>query len=37
LRATNAVKRAVDRLKWDYFERHPVEVIDFWRFRDRTS
>lgn len=37
LRATNTVKWAVDRLKQDYFPRDPVEIIDIWLFRDRTS
>lgn len=37
LRATNTVKWAVDRLKQDYFQRDPVEIIDIWLFRDRTS
>lgn len=35
LRATNTVKRAVDRLH--YFQRDPVEFSDIWLFRDRTS
>jgi hypothetical protein len=37
LRATNTVKWAVDKLKQDYFKRDPVEVIDIWLFKDRTS
>ena len=37
LRATNTVKWAVDRLKQDYFQRDPAEIIDIWLFRDRTS
>lgn len=37
LRATNTVKWAVDRLKQDYFQRDPTEIIDIWLFRDRTS
>ena len=36
-RATNTVKWAVDKLKQDYFGRDPVEIIDIWLFRDRTS
>jgi hypothetical protein len=37
LRATNTVNWAVDRLKQDYFQRDPLEIIDIWLFRDRTS
>jgi hypothetical protein len=36
-RATNTVKWAVDKLKQDYFQRDPPEVIDIWLFRDRVS
>jgi hypothetical protein len=36
-RAANTVKWAVDKLKQDYFERDPVEIIDVWLFRDQTS
>ena len=36
-RATNTVKWAVDKLKQDYFQRDPAEIIDIWLFRDRTS
>ena len=36
-RATKTVKWAVDRLKQDYFQREPIEIIDIWLFRDRTS
>lgn len=37
LRATNTVKWAVDKLKQDYFKRDPVEIIDIWLFKDRSS
>lgn len=37
LRATNIVKWAVDRLKRDYFQRDPAEIVDIWLFRDRES
>lgn len=36
-RATNTVQWAVDKLKQDYFERDPADIIDVWLFRDRTS
>jgi hypothetical protein len=35
--ALNTVKWAVDKLKQDYFERDPVEIIDIWLFHDQTS
>lgn len=35
LRATNTVTWPVDRR--DYFQCDPVEIIDIWLFRDRTS
>ncbi len=37
LRATNTVKWAVDKLKQDYFQRDPAEVIDIWLFKDAAS
>ena len=36
-RATDTVKWAVDKLKQDYFQRDPPEIIDIWLFRDGTS
>lgn len=36
-RATNTVKWAVDKLKQDYFQRDPPEIIDIWLFRDNAS
>ena len=36
-RATNTVKWAVDKLKLDYFQRDPLEIIDIWLFRDGPS
>ncbi len=36
-RARQTVKWAVDKLKQDYFERDPREIIDIWLFRDRES
>jgi len=36
-RATNTVKWAVDKLKQDYFESDPTEIIDIWLFKDGTS
>jgi len=36
-RATHTVCWAVDRLKRDYFPRDPLDIIDIWLFRDRTS
>ncbi len=36
-RATKTVKWAVDKLKQDYFQRDPEEIIDIWLFRDRAS
>jgi hypothetical protein len=36
-RATHTVKWAVDKLKQDYFQRDPLEVIDIWLFRDDAS
>src|SRR5262245_34690630 len=37
LRATNTVKWAVDKLKQEYFQRDPEEIIDIWLFRDAAS
>jgi hypothetical protein len=37
LRATHTVKWAVDRLKQDYFQQDPTEIIDIWLFKDRKS
>lgn len=36
-RSTQTVKWAVDKLKQDYFQRDPEEIIDIWLFRDNTS
>ncbi len=36
-RAANTVKWAVDKLKQDYFQRDPAEIIDIWLFRDNAS
>jgi hypothetical protein len=36
-RATQTVKWAVDKLKQDYFQRDPQEIIDIWLFRDASS
>ncbi len=36
-RATQTVKWAVDKLKQDYFQRDPHEIIDIWLFRDHAS
>ena len=35
--AINTVKWAVDKLKQDYFQRDPTEIIDIWLFQDATS
>jgi hypothetical protein len=35
--SVNTVRWAVDRLKLDYFEKDPEEIIDVWLFRDATS
>jgi hypothetical protein len=37
LRATRTVKWAVDKLKQEYFQRDPAEIIDIWLLRDRES
>ena len=37
LRATRTVKWAADRLKQDYFQQDPTEIIDIWLFKDRES
>jgi hypothetical protein len=36
-RAIQTVKWAVDKLKQDFFERDPEEIIDIWLFQDATS
>lgn len=36
-RATQTVKWAVDKLKQDYFQRDPEEIIDIWLFRNDAS
>ena len=36
-RGTQTVKWAVDKLKLDYFERDPREIIDIWLFRNDAS
>lgn len=36
-RAVRVVKWAVDKLKQDYFQRDPDEIIDIWLFRDGAS
>jgi hypothetical protein len=35
--AAQTVKWAVDKLKQDYFQRDPKEIIDIWLFRDAAS
>jgi hypothetical protein len=37
LRAERTVKWAVDKIKADYFEKDPPEMIDVWLFRDEVS
>jgi hypothetical protein len=37
LHATQTVKWAVDKLKQDFFQRDPEEIIDIWLFRDGDS
>ncbi|MCX6928022.1 MAG: hypothetical protein NT154_33150 [Verrucomicrobia bacterium] len=36
-RATQTVKWATDKLKQDYFQHDPQEIIDIWLFRDDVS
>ncbi len=36
-RAKQTVKWAVDKLKQDYFQRDPQEIIDIWLFKDGAS
>jgi hypothetical protein len=36
-RSTQTVKWAVDRLKQDFFEKDPDEILDIWLFRDSAS
>jgi len=36
-RAVDTVKFAVDRLKREYFEKDPAEIIDVWLFKDKDS
>ena len=36
-RATRTVKWAVDLLKQDFFHCDPLEIVDIWLFRDRSS
>src|SRR2546423_13703603 len=36
-RATNTVKWAVSRLKKDFFNRDPKEILDIWLFKDKES
>jgi len=36
-RAAGTVKWAVDRLKADFFDKDPAEIIDIWLFRDKAS
>jgi len=35
--ASHTVKWAVDKLKQDYFQRDPREIIDIWLFKDGSS
>jgi len=35
--ATYTVKWAVDRLKKDYFDKDPEEILDIWLFRSADS
>jgi hypothetical protein len=37
LRASNTVQLAVSELKRDYFSRDPLETIDIWLFKDKSS
>src|SRR5262249_12587193 len=36
-RSRDTVKWAVERLKKDYFEKDPAEILDIWLFRDSAS
>ncbi|MBP7747918.1 MAG: C39 family peptidase [Phycisphaerae bacterium] len=36
-RAEDTVKFAVDRLKRDFFQRDPAEILDIWLFKDDAS
>lgn len=36
-RAANTIQWAVDMLKNDFFSKDPVDIIDIWLFRDKTS
>lgn len=36
-RAVDTVQWAVDRLKRDYFEKDPSEILDIWLFKDKES
>ena len=36
-RAEHTVKWTVDRIKQDYFQRDPHDIIDIWLFKDRAS
>src|SRR5215813_6456056 len=36
-RSTNTVRWAVEKLKQDYFQHDPREIIDIWLFRDGAS
>src|SRR5687768_9905777 len=35
--ATNTVKWAVDRLRADFFDKDPEEILDIWLFKDAAS
>lgn len=36
-RSVSTIKWAVDRIKLDYFEKDPDEIIDVWLFKDKDS
>lgn len=36
-RAVRTIKWAVDKLKQDYFEKDPEQIIDIWLFKDKDS
>lgn len=36
-RAKNTIQWAVEKLKADYFEKDPAEILDIWLFKDKES
>jgi hypothetical protein len=36
-RSRNTVRWAVERLKQEYFEKDPLQILDIWLFKDRES